>query len=84
MDVNAGETVLAAALRQNIDFPYSCQSAVCSTCRGRIISGKITYGEEEIYGIDEEEQAQGHALFCSAIPESDLVIEVHDVDNKPL
>ena len=54
---------------------------MCSTCR-RVISGKITYGDEEIYGLDEAEQQQGYALFCSAIPQSDLVIEIDDVFTK--
>lgn len=79
IEVRPGETVLEAAIRQNVEFPYSCRSAICSTCRGRVISGKITYNDEEIYGIDEEEQQQGYALFCSAIPQSDLIIEV-DLD----
>jgi CDP-4-dehydro-6-deoxyglucose reductase len=77
--VEEGETVLDAALRQNFDFPYSCRSATCATCMGRVLSGHITYGDVEPYALDDAAQADGCALFCSAKPTSDLVIEVEDV-----
>jgi CDP-4-dehydro-6-deoxyglucose reductase len=77
--VEEGETVLDAALRQNFDFPYSCRSATCATCMGRVLSGHITYGDVEPYALDETAQADGYALFCSAKPTSDLIIEVEDV-----
>ncbi|CAM5191541.1 2Fe-2S iron-sulfur cluster-binding protein [Alishewanella longhuensis] len=30
--VDADETILQAALRQGIDFPYRCQQGVCTSC----------------------------------------------------
>ena len=79
--VNDDETVLDAALRQDIDFPYSCMSAICSTCQGRVLEGKIEYGEVEPYGLEEEELAAGAALFCSAKPVTNLLIELEDFDS---
>jgi CDP-4-dehydro-6-deoxyglucose reductase len=77
--VEEDETVLDAAIRQGFDFPYSCRSATCATCMGRVLEGHITYGDVEPYALDEAAQADGYALFCSAKPTSDLVIEVQDV-----
>lgn len=77
--VEPGETVLEAALRQGYDFPYSCRSATCSTCMGKILSGSITYGHVEPYALDEQAIQEGFALFCSAHPETDLIIHVEDV-----
>jgi CDP-4-dehydro-6-deoxyglucose reductase len=77
--VQEGETVLDAAIRQGYDFPYSCRSATCATCMGKVLEGQIDYGDVEPYALDETAQANGFALFCSAMPKSDLVIEIEDV-----
>ncbi len=77
--VEPHETVLDAALRQGYDFPYSCRSATCATCMGKVLSGQFNYGDTEPYALDDEAEANGYALFCSVIPTSDLIIEVEDV-----
>lgn len=77
--VQTGETVLDAAIRQGFDFPYSCRSATCATCMGKVLKGSINYGNLEPYALDVHDQEQGFALFCSAYPESDLIIEMEDV-----
>jgi len=75
----AGETILEAALRNGRSFPYGCRNGACGSCRGKIISGKIIYGDNPVTGINEEEQKAGYALFCQAHPESDLEIEAREV-----
>jgi len=77
--VNKGETVLDAALRQEFIFPYSCQSAVCGTCGGRVLHGEVEYYDPEAVELTEDEKNEGVALFCSAIPKTDLVIYVEGV-----
>ncbi len=77
--VNKGETVLDAALRQGFDFPYSCRSATCASCMGKVLSGQYNYGHIEPYALDEAEQSEGFALFCSVYPETDLIIQMNDV-----
>ena len=37
--VNKGETVLQAALRQDIPMPWGCGGGVCGVCMGKIVSG---------------------------------------------
>lgn len=77
--VEEGESVLDAAIRQGFDFPYSCRSATCATCLGKVLKGSISYGDIEPYALNDAEQEQGFALFCSAKPTSDLIIEMQDV-----
>lgn len=77
--VEQGESVLDAAIRQGYDFPYSCRSATCATCMGKVIKGSIDYGNVEPYALDDADQEEGFALFCSAMPTSDLIIEMEDV-----
>lgn len=77
--VKEGETVLDAALRSHYEFPYSCGSATCGTCMGKVISGSFTYGNVEPYALDTDAREQGFALFCSVQPTSDMIIELEDV-----
>ncbi len=78
-EVAAGETVLAAALRQGLVLPYSCQSGACGTCKGKIVSGSVDYGVYQPRMLTEAEKAAGKALFCQAKPLSDLVIEARTI-----
>ena len=75
-----GETVLDAALREGLVFPYSCRIGNCGICHGHLVSGKIAPGAapEEILGA--EACARGHVLLCQAKPKSDLVVEIQEIE----
>lgn len=70
------ESVLSAALKQGYQLPYGCQNGVCGSCKGKVLEGSVRY-EDVVSGLSEYERAHGYALFCKAIPETDLVIEVN-------
>jgi len=72
----AGETVLDAALKQGVALSYGCKSGSCGSCKGQLISGQISYPDGQPDGISNEEVRDGDALFCKAIPVSDLSIRV--------
>jgi CDP-4-dehydro-6-deoxyglucose reductase, E3 len=78
-DVEEGESVLAAALRQDLMLPYGCRNGACGSCKGRIVEGRVDYGVYQKKALTEEEKALGKALFCQARPLSDLVIEARTV-----
>ncbi len=73
------ETVLEAALRQGYTLPYSCRNGSCGTCKGRLRAGEVDYGVYEDKALSAAERAAGFALFCQAIPRSDLVIEAKEL-----
>ncbi|TRX56107.1 ferredoxin--NADP reductase [Fulvivirga sp. M361] len=74
-EVEPSSTILETALDQGIDLPYSCQSGLCTACRGKCISGKVKLDEEE--GLSEEETAEGYVLTCVGHPlTDDVVIEI--------
>ena len=77
--VEDDETVLEAALRQGFAFPYGCRNGACGSCKGRILSGEISYGPARPPGLTEENEAAGFALFCQAVPVDDLEIEVREI-----
>jgi CDP-4-dehydro-6-deoxyglucose reductase, E3 len=79
IQVEEGEAVLAAALRQGFVLPYGCRNGACGTCKGRILSGSVDYGVYQPKALTDAEKAQGKALFCQAKPLTDLVIEARAV-----
>ena len=40
-DAVAGEKILFAGLRGEIDLPYECGTGTCGTCKATLIDGKI-------------------------------------------
>lgn len=79
LNARPGETVLEAALRQGYSLSYSCRNGACGTCKGRIVSGEINYGDYDLRALTVEEKAAGLALFCQAVPLGDLVIEAREI-----
>ena len=77
--VDAGETVLEAALRQGFVLPYGCKNGACGSCKGKITSGTVDYGNYQAKALTDEEKAQGKALLCQAKPLGDLVLEARTV-----
>lgn len=78
-DADENESVLDAALRQGIVLPYSCHNGSCGTCKGRIVSGAVDYGQYDPAALSDAERADGLALFCQARPLSDLVIRAQEL-----
>jgi CDP-4-dehydro-6-deoxyglucose reductase len=76
---DADETVLQAAMRADLMIPYGCRNGACGTCKGKILAGDVDYGSYQTSTLTEDEKRTGYALFCSAKPLTDLVIEVREV-----
>ena len=73
--VEPDSTILETALDQDIDLPYSCQSGLCTACRGKLISGNISMDEEE--GLSDSEREEGYILTCVGHPlTDDVTIEI--------
>jgi ring-1,2-phenylacetyl-CoA epoxidase subunit PaaE len=70
--VPPNKAILETALDQGIDLPYSCQSGLCTACRGKCLSGKVKLDEEE--GLSQSERAEGYVLTCVGHPMTDDVV----------
>ncbi len=69
------ETILERGLDDDIDLPFSCQSGLCTACRGKCISGKVKMDEDE--GLSDAEMEEGFVLPCVSHPMTDdVVIEI--------
>ena len=78
--VAEGETILDAALRHGLAFPYGCRNGGCGACKGKVVSGQVTYEGGRPASLSETEEAIGQVVLCQARPLEDLVLEVHEVD----
>lgn len=75
-----GETVLDAALRAGLNLPHSCKGGHCSSCRARVLSGKIRYPCGRPLGLTEDEERSGYALLCQAHAVSpELTVEIREI-----
>lgn len=79
-DAESGETVLAAARRAGLAFPYSCLSGNCGSCKADILGGSVHYPYNPPSALSEAEQRGGKALLCQAVPLSELTIAIREVE----
>ncbi len=60
------QSILEAALDQDLDAPYSCQGGICSSCIAKVTEGNATMRQNNI--LTDGEVAQGLILTCQAHP----------------
>ena len=58
------ESILDAAARAGLDLPFSCRAGVCSTCRTKLVRGKVELAQN--YALEDWELQQGFILACQA------------------
>ncbi len=77
-EMSAKQTVLEAALDEDLDTPYSCQGGICSSCIARITEGEATMRQNNI--LTDSEVSEGLILTCQAHPTTPtLVVDYDDV-----
>lgn len=77
--VEDNETVLAAALRQQIGLPYGCRDGACGSCRARLLSGEIEYGKQYPTALAGDGLPVNSVILCQARPKTDLLIDVEEL-----
>ncbi len=70
------QTILDAALENDVDAPFSCEGGACATCIGRVISGNTKMEQNHI--LTDDEVDEGLVLTCQALPLSDSVYIDYD------
>ena len=79
VEVEEGQTILDASLRQGVWLPFACGHGTCATCKCNLLEGDVDIGNASPFALMDMERDEGKILACCAIPESDLVIEA-DID----
>ncbi|EDM34375.1 putative phenylacetic acid degradation NADH oxidoreductase [Pedobacter sp. BAL39] len=60
------QSILDAALENQIDLPYSCHAGICSSCTASCTSGAVVMDYNEV--LTDEEVAAGRVLVCTGHP----------------
>ena len=82
LDVEEGQTILDAALRQGIYLPHACCHGLCATCKVSVVDGEVEHGEASPFALMDFERDGGKTLACCATLQGDVTIEA-DVDEEP-
>ena len=89
IEVNDGQTILDAALREGIYLPHACCHGLCATCKVQITDGEVDHGQASNFALMDYEREEQKCLACCATLQSDVVIEAdidedHDALNLPI
>ncbi|MEC5146341.1 ferredoxin--NADP reductase [Chitinophaga sp. 212800010-3] len=75
LEVDPGESILAAALNDRIPLPFSCRTGTCGACVARLTSGKVTMATN--YALRKMDLDNGLILLCQSYPlTGDVTIEI--------
>lgn len=77
-EVAADQTILEAALAQRIGLPYGCRHGTCGSCTAQLLAGQVDYPGGDAQAL--EGQPANACLTCQAVPTSDLVLRVAEVE----
>lgn len=74
-EVEDNETILDAAIRQNIGLPYGCRNGRCGACAADLHAGEVVY-----HGAPPalDDVGEGKCLPCQGFAASDLEIGVRE------
>ncbi len=74
-DCGEEERIWDAAAAHQIVLPAICHQGRCVTCAGRLLAGTVEHDHADAYF--DEDKAEGYALLCCAMPQSDVRIRTH-------
>lgn len=71
-----GQSILDAAIENDMDAPYSCKAGVCSTCKAKVLEGEVEMLIN--HALEDYEVEQGYVLSCQCYPITDKVVLSYD------
>ena len=71
-----GDTLLRAALRAGVGFPYECSSGGCGSCKFELLEGEVENLWPEAPGLSERDRRKKRLLACQCRAKGPLRISV--------
>lgn len=78
------DTLMRAALREGIGFPYACNVGSCGTCRFQILEGNVEHARQDPPAWSERDLKRNRFLGCQARPQGDCRIKLRLDDSYAL
>jgi ring-1,2-phenylacetyl-CoA epoxidase subunit PaaE len=76
ISVSPNESILEAALDNDMDPPYACMIGSCCTCKAKLVEGKVIMDDRE--GLTDDEIREGFILTCQSHPTTEGVVVSYD------
>lgn len=74
--MSKGQSVLEAALENNLDAPFACKAGVCSTCMCKVVEGEVEMLSN--HALEDYEVERGYRLSCQSYPLTDKLTIDYD------
>ncbi|MCF6193470.1 MAG: 2Fe-2S iron-sulfur cluster binding domain-containing protein, partial [Kangiellaceae bacterium] len=71
------DTVLRAALRAGISFPYECKAGGCGSCKFELIEGEVQELWPSAPGLSRRDLRKNKKLACQCVAKTNLSIKVN-------
>ncbi|MGH8434350.1 MAG: 2Fe-2S iron-sulfur cluster-binding protein [Pseudomonas sp.] len=79
------DTILRAALRAGVGFPYECNSGGCGSCKFDVLEGKVENLWPEAPGLTDRDRRKNRLLACQCRAKGELRIKVRpSVEYRPI
>jgi toluene monooxygenase electron transfer component len=75
-EVRGNDSLLKAALRAGVGFPYECSVGSCGSCKFDLLSGEVSTLWNEAPGLTHRDRQRGKRLGCQSVPQGDLRVRV--------
>ncbi|EIU1655445.1 MULTISPECIES: 2Fe-2S iron-sulfur cluster-binding protein [Pseudomonadota] len=74
LEVADGQTLLEAALAQDVPYPHGCRAGRCGACKSRLVAGEVDLLPHSRHALTDDEKAGGLILACRAVPRTDVAV----------
>lgn len=74
------DTVLRAAQRAGLGFPYECNVGSCGNCKFELVEGELATAWAEAPGLSDKDRQRKRHLGCQSRPLSDCTVKLRTMD----
>lgn len=74
--VDPNQSLLNAALKQQVAIPYGCKNGGCGMCKVRVEKGTYDLGLCSKRVLCDNERKEGYVLACRTYPKGDTLVSL--------
>ena len=79
-DCSGNDTLLRAAQRAGMGFPYECNVGSCGNCKFELIEGDVDVAWPQAPGLTDKDRQRRRHLGCQTQPRGDCLIKLRTMD----